>query len=288
MPFTWPLSLVKRIPLGRKITPVEEDQNKTNIEDAANELHATFSVALNPDGTLKNNSVSTASIQDRAVTNAKLSLTYAFWKVNTGTGDALVISFTPAVSAYAAGQIFWVQATAANTGAATLNAGAGAVAIKKVTGSGGKVDVAAGDMFQDGQYIFVHDGTHFVLLNPGFPPASSTGPVYNPVLTTVYSGGSKVWTEYDASGVVPAGAKAVLLQCAALWNSSTDGEIVTEIRKDMGSPALLLNDTGATDAVTSGSPPSMFPITAARHFHYQVTSGVADAVSTIKIVGYVL
>lgn len=287
MPFSWPLSLIKRLVINRKIKPTEEDGNMTNIESAVNELHSTFNVALNPDGTLKNNSVGTSAIQDRAVTLRKLALLSSFWCLDTGGANAMVIAFDPVVSAYAAGQVYYVQAAASVTGAATLNAGAGAVAIKKIVSGSGKVDLAAGDIFVGGQYVFVHDGTHFVLLNPAFPPASSTGPVFLNAAVTAYSGGSVTWATYDASAVVPAGAKAVKLQIRNFWNTAIDGEITTEIRADAGGIVILASDVGASDAVV-GSIVGDFPIKADRTFQYQVTTGVAGATSTIKVIGYVL
>lgn len=162
----WPLSLVKRLVKGQKLLPSEEDQNKSDIEGAVNALYGNLSVVLNPDGTLKNNAVSTASIQDRAVTLAKLAFLSTFYAVDTGAANAMAISFTTAATAYAAGMVFWVKVVATNTGASTLNVDSlGAVAVKQVK-NGALTDVDAGNLVGTGVYCFVHDGTQFVVVNP--------------------------------------------------------------------------------------------------------------------------
>lgn len=81
----------------------------------------------------------------------------------TSTGnDTYVITLTPAVAAYAAGQTFRVLADVANTGAATLNVnGVGATAIVKNGNTALEDnDIQAGQVFQ-----VVYDGTNFELIS---------------------------------------------------------------------------------------------------------------------------
>nr|WP_225935809.1 phage tail protein [Pseudomonas fakonensis] len=84
----------------------------------------------------------------------------------TGTGDALVLklkSGEAALAAYAAGQRFQFQASAANTGAVTARINSlAAVAVKKA-GSAGLVDLVAGDIRAGALYDLNYDGTYFQL-----------------------------------------------------------------------------------------------------------------------------
>lgn len=140
----------------------------TDIETAVNGFDAKLAVALNPNGTIKNNAVSTAALQDRSVTLPKLAFLDQFYAVDTGATNAAVITFAPdpLLGAYAAGLVFWVKIIADNSGAATLDVdGLGPKNIK-VYETGGIADPPAGALKAGGVYVFVYDGTNFVLLNP--------------------------------------------------------------------------------------------------------------------------
>lgn len=84
----------------------------------------------------------------------------------TGTGDALVLKLKnseASLAAYAAGQRFQFQASAANTGAVTARINSlAAVAVKKA-GSAGLVDLVAGDIRAGALYDLNYDGTYFQL-----------------------------------------------------------------------------------------------------------------------------
>lgn len=281
-----PLTLIKRLVLGIPLTPAQEDLNKTNIETYVNGQAALLAVALNPDGTIKNNAVATAAIQNRAVTVAKRAFDSNFYAVDTGAVNAIAVSFTPAMTAYAAGSVFYVKVIATNTGATTMNVdGVGARNVKVFT-STGLNNPSAGNLVANGIYEFVDDGTQLILLNPTLSTATVvSGTQFLAIPVLVYSGGVSGWVTYDASAVVTVGAKAVILQCVGFWNSAVDGEIITEIRKDNASNNLVLNDTGGTDAVRSSSQ-GHFPVTAARTFDYRVTTAVVGTTSEIKLIGF--
>lgn len=86
---------------------------------------------------------------------------------DVGSTDDYEITVTPAVTAYAAGQMFNVKCNTANTGAATLNVcGLGAVAIKKLTAEG-LSDLEAGDIPAGGIISVIHNGTYFVAVGLG-------------------------------------------------------------------------------------------------------------------------
>lgn len=81
--------------------------------------------------------------------------------VDTGAADAYVITLSPAITAYATGQLFWVKIANTNTGASTLNVnGLGVKSIK----SAGTTDVTAGQLAVGAVYGFRYDGTNFLLI----------------------------------------------------------------------------------------------------------------------------
>jgi len=85
----------------------------------------------------------------------------------TGT-DTLTGSLTPAIAAYATGNLFSFVAAATNTGAATINLNSlGAKSITKQ----GSTALSAGDIVSGQIYLIEYDGTRFQLLNA--PPATS-------------------------------------------------------------------------------------------------------------------
>jgi len=284
MPYP-PLSLVKRLALGVPLTPAQEDQNKTDIETGVNAQLAQLAVALNPNGTLKPGSVSTAALQDRVVTQAKLDFQALFYAVDTGAANAMVISFAPPFTAYASGDIFWVKAAATNTGATTINANsAGVKSVKTFTG-GTLSELGPGQIIIGNIYEMVYDGVQFLVLNPSTSTAVS-GPVFV-VPTAVYSGGAIAFTDYDASAIIPSGAKAAKLQVQARWSSATDGESVVSVRADGLSQSYLVGRVGGTDAVVMGCQAEV-PVTVGRHFEYRATETVPGAaLIAIDVIGYI-
>lgn len=86
------------------------------------------------------------------------SFTYA---ADSGAADAYVITLSPAITAYAAGQEFKFLAGNANTGTSTLNVnGLGAKTIKKNV----SVNLSAGDIQASSIVKVIYDGTNFQLL----------------------------------------------------------------------------------------------------------------------------
>lgn len=85
-----------------------------------------------------------------------------------GTGDAITLTPSPAISAYSAGQKFTFIAAADNTGSTTVNvSGQGAQTIKK---NGGASNLQAGDILTNNLVSVEYDGTNFHLVT-GFTVA---------------------------------------------------------------------------------------------------------------------
>jgi hypothetical protein len=101
------------------------------------------------------------------------SLTYA---EATGSANAYVVALSPAVTAYTTGMTVNFKANAANTGACTLNAGAGAVSIRKQV----TTDLAANDIRANQLVTVIYDGTNFQMISAsgnaaGGPAACPSG-----------------------------------------------------------------------------------------------------------------
>lgn len=85
--------------------------------------------------------------------------------IDAGSTDTYACSVTPGIASYITGQVVWVKAATANTGAATVNVNAlGAKTIKKVAG-GITTDLATNDI-RAGQWVaLIYDGTNFQMLS---------------------------------------------------------------------------------------------------------------------------
>ena len=110
----------------------------------------------------------------------------------TGT-DTLTGSLTPALTAYATGNLFTFVAASTNTGAATINLNS--LGAKSITKSG-TTALVAGDIVSGQVYLIEYDGTRFQLINPssavqvypGVGIANSTGTAWGTSYTTTGSG----------------------------------------------------------------------------------------------------
>lgn len=95
------------------------------------------------------------------------------YAVGSGTGNAEVAAFSPAVTAYGAGLILVVKWAASNTAGATINAnGLGAKSILRSDGTA----LQAGDKPANGVGIIAYDGTNFYLVGGTVAAASNRGP----------------------------------------------------------------------------------------------------------------
>lgn len=90
---------------------------------------------------------------------------YHDYVLDTGSANAYVITPSPAISAYATGQVFVWKASVSNTAASTININSvGTKSIKRIDGA----DVSVGDIIAGYIYTIVYDGTNFVILS-GLP-----------------------------------------------------------------------------------------------------------------------
>jgi len=100
------------------------------------------------------------------LTNPSPVTSYLNYAADTGAANAYAVAPSPAITAYAAGQIVTLQPAHANTGASTLNVnGLGTQNIKLLDGT----NPAANALLTTGSYALMYNGTNFVLLNPSQP-----------------------------------------------------------------------------------------------------------------------
>jgi len=287
-----PLALTKRLVIGVPMTPAQCDQNWTDIETLVNAQEAAMAVALNPDGTLKNNAVATAAIQDRAVTLAKLAFLSNFYAIDAGAVNALVITFAPAASAYAQGMIFWVKVLATNTGPATLKVDAlAATAILKRT-SAGLVALEGGEMIAGGVAILVYDGTQFQLiaaLDVTSVPGASYYAVYEEQQPAGTDGGTftaGAWQQrllntevYDPNGIGAIVANRVRLQAGTyrFRATATCFRVGTSRLRlyDNTAPAAIITSYSMTDSDDIGDDNGNRFVTSAGEFELTVQSDIA-------------
>jgi hypothetical protein len=169
-----PLTL--RIPKGSPLTSEEHDDNLKLLRDFADGLAKLFEIVFNADGTLKNDSVGTASIKDRAVTQAKLDWFANFYGVASGV-DNYTVTFNPTGNfdyGDGAATTFFciVKFTNANTGAVSLDVNSeGAKDVKKMTGEA----LIGGEIIAGSIHLLAYDGTNFQIIStfptvdPGTP-----------------------------------------------------------------------------------------------------------------------
>lgn len=139
--------------------------------------------------------------------------------------DTITGSLSPALTAYAAGQMFWFVSAGANTGAVTLNVNN--LGAKNVTRDGSTAlvanDIASGEVV-----VVVYDGTRFQMLSPN---------TFNGTLP-VASGGTGQ-TSYTNG---------------QLLIGNTTGNTLTKATLTAGTGVTITNGTGSITIAAAGLP----------------------------------
>lgn len=148
------------------------------------------------------------------------------YAADSGGSDAYAITLTPAITAYATGQVFLFKANTANTGAATLNVnGLGAKTIKKNKDQ----TLADGDIKAGALVLVQYDGTDLQMLSQigntmdtsGWNPYSAVVPTR----TTLDDYVKKLtFAGVDLTGMISKGMRVKLAQTAGTNAQSLDLE----------------------------------------------------------------
>lgn len=142
----------------------EFDDIATSITDSIAKDGQTVATANLPMGTYRHTGVGNASARTHYAATGQVQDSGFLWGGTAGgTADARTITLTPAITAYAAGQVFrFVNGAAANTGATTLAVnGLTATAVRKGLAA---TALEAGDLPADAAVEVLYDGTVFRLM----------------------------------------------------------------------------------------------------------------------------
>jgi hypothetical protein len=157
---------------------------------------------------------------------------------DTGSANAYAIAPSPAITAYAAGQVFVFKATNANTTTSTVNVNAlGAKTIKKLSG----VNLSLGDIIASQIVVIAYDGTNFQLLSH----------TPNPTVTVQLFTASGTYTK-------PANLKYAIVKLQAAGGNGADGT-TTDVGTAGGGGGsyteklILASALGVTETVTIGA-----------------------------------
>lgn len=182
---------------------------------------------------------------------------YHDYAVDTAGTDAYTITITPAITAYAAGQVFTFKAITANTGACTLNvSGLGAKDIKKNYNEA----LVTGDILANQVVVVVYDGTNMQVLSK-LPSPTPTVQTYTTASTTL--GG--VTTRFDITN--PSGTTF-----RYTWDTTGTDPGITTSTVPTGIP-VVIKSTAMTVANTG-----CFLVTGSGANYFEITnaSGVAE------------
>jgi hypothetical protein len=124
---------------------------------------------------------------------------------DTGSANTISCSFAPPITSYTVGLPLRVKIKVTNTGAVTINAGAGSAQVKRPNGS----QLSAGDLTAGGLAELVYDGTSFILIN--FGGTGGAGTTNNYFVYIPYAVDSGAANTVTVSYSPPAGAPAISL-----------------------------------------------------------------------------
>ena len=173
---------------GTKIVAGRHDSHDQNLADGLTNCITkdgqTTVTANIPMNSKKFTGLAIGSAAAESTTLAQLQDSATIWGgTAAGSGDALTITLTPALTAYANGQRFTLITAAASTTASTLNVDSlGAKSIKMPDGS-----ATVAESIESGQLLeLIYDGTNFRIIN-----VNETTESWTPTIT---AGGSMTFT----------------------------------------------------------------------------------------------
>ena len=170
-----------------------------------------------------------------------------------GSGNAITVTLSPAITAYSAGQKFTFIAGAANTGGVTVNFSAlGAKAITKV----GTTALVANDILSSSLVEVEYDGTRFQLISPiGADPSGTYLPLAGGTLTGDLNMSAKAINEAThteaahatTSDIWTGGNTCLLSGSVVTFTDVADAPAVGAVRYVVANAAHVITDNSALE-----------------------------------------
>lgn len=158
----WTTDAAASINIEASRMDTEDDNFASGINDCLHKGGQNTATGNLPMGGNKHTNVGNATARSDYASAADVMDQDLIYYVDTGSADTLVITPSPAITAYEEGQRFVVRVTNNNTGASTLNVNAlGATTIRYADGN----TLESGALLVGGYYEFTYDdnGSRFVL-----------------------------------------------------------------------------------------------------------------------------
>lgn len=157
--YSWVTDRGNGIKIDSTRMDAEMDGMATGLTTCITKDGQTTVTANLPMATFRHTGVGNAAARtDYAATGQVQDGSFLWCGTATGTADAITLTPSPAITAYAAGQTFRFISSAANTGAVTV--AVSGLAAKAVTKSG-TTALVANDILSGAVYDIVYDGTQF-------------------------------------------------------------------------------------------------------------------------------
>jgi len=154
----WTDDKANSIPVTASRTDAEDDGFATGLSTCITKDGQTTISADLPMGGFNHTGVKNSDARNEYLATGQYQDQGVIYATSTGSANAYVLTLSPAITSYVAGQRFQFKANFANTGATTLNVstvGAQSI-VKNVTDT-----LAAGDIPNNGIVAVVYDGTNF-------------------------------------------------------------------------------------------------------------------------------
>lgn len=203
------------------------------------------------------------------------------YMADTGAANAYVMAPSPAYTAYAVGQALLLKPANANTGTSTLAvSGLSAVAIKLADGS----NLPANALLTGGVYLLVHNGTHFVVLNPSVSQQAGLIATAQAVLTA----NTAITTQIPADDTLPQSSEGTEVISVSITPKSTASRLRVRFSTVMGSStativtAALFINSGTSAVAVAPSNSASSSIFNHLHMAYDYVPGTTSA-QTFKV-----
>jgi hypothetical protein len=182
-------------------------------------------------GTVATDAAQYGQLQANATTIATVS----------GT-DTLTGSLTPALAAYATGNLFSFVAANTNTGAATINLNS--LGAKSITKSGSTA-LVAGDIVSGQVYLIEYDGTRFQLINPSTAGVSSISFGSTGLTPSTATSGAVTVAGTLAAANGGTGLTSLGTGVATWLGTPTSANLISAVTDETGSGVLVFNNAPA-------------------------------------------